>query len=41
LVLERLEAAHIPALFVELRTGDRELIEANIRETKLTPGQGR
>lgn len=35
-VLERLEAARIPALFVELRTGDGELIEANIRETKLT-----
>lgn len=35
-VLERLEAAGIPSLFVELRTGDHELIEANIRETKLT-----
>lgn len=35
-VLERLEAAGIPSLFVELRTGDPELIEANIRETKLT-----
>lgn len=35
-VLERLDAAGIPALFVELRTSDPGLIEANIRETKLT-----
>ncbi len=35
-VLERLGAAGIPALFVELRTWDPGVIEANIRETKVT-----
>lgn len=35
-VLERLEAAGIPALFVELRTSDPTRIEANILETKVT-----
>jgi len=35
-VLARLEHAGIPSLFVELRTSDHQLIEANIRETKVT-----